>query len=85
MLSTLRRVVVLTTSFWAVGTVTYAAFYVKARLSLPGLEGYERDWDWQLLFFTLTRVPWLLLALAVVIFVEWIVLGRSRRQIKENK
>lgn len=55
---------------WAACVAIYSFFYVRARLALPGLEGYEAEWSWQLLFFGITRLPWLLAILAVVILVE---------------
>jgi hypothetical protein len=48
---------------WLLLTVIYAAVYVQQSLQLPGLEGYEKDWKFQLLAFGYARLPWLVLVL----------------------
>lgn len=55
---------------WALATAFYAYFYVMRRTGLAGAEGYEQDWDWQLFFFALTRLPILLLLLLLIIWWE---------------
>jgi hypothetical protein len=55
---------------WSLVTAIYAYFYVTSILASPNLEGYEAEWDWQLLFFAIVRLPWLLLVLALVIYFE---------------
>jgi len=62
--------IIITTLIWAGCAGGYAFYYIKSRLALPGLEGYEAEWTWQLLFFGITRLPWFLIALAGVIFIE---------------
>ena len=42
---------------WAVAVAVYAYVYVTSRIALPGAEGYERLWDWQLFFFAIGRLP----------------------------
>lgn len=66
-----KKVASRTVAVWLGGTGLYAFYYVQSRLKLPGLVGYEAEWDWQLLFFGLVRLPWLLLVLAVVVWVEY--------------
>src|SRR5262249_16202816 len=39
----IRRLVI--TIGWLLMTILYCAFYVARTLSLPKLEGYERDWQ----------------------------------------
>ncbi len=60
-----------TVGLWLAGTCVYAYWYVVDRISLPGAVGYERAWDWQLFFFATTRLPFLALLLAVVLWLEW--------------
>lgn len=62
--------VVITVLIWAACVAAYSLYYVRSRLALPGLEGYEAEWSWQLLFFGITRLPWLLAILAGVILLE---------------
>lgn len=74
-----RRATVFTSTAltWLLVTGAYAAFYVIARSNLSGAEGYETQWDWQLMFFSLTRLPYFVAAFAVVIFIEAKLLRRS--------
>ena len=37
---------------------------------LPGLVSYEAEWQFQLLMLLIFRLPWLLLALALIIWGE---------------
>ena len=62
--------ILITVLIWAVCVAAYAFYYVKSHLTLPALEGYEAAWSWQLLFFGLTRLPWLLAGLAGVVLLE---------------
>jgi hypothetical protein len=59
-----------TVMVWFVATISYAAWYVSSRTSLPQAVGYERQWEWQLFFFALTRLPLLLVVLALVLWLE---------------
>jgi hypothetical protein len=62
----------LTAAAWGGLVASYAAYYVHQRLTLPGLEGYEQEWRWQLAFFAVTRLPFLVLALVVLLAGEWL-------------
>jgi hypothetical protein len=55
---------------WLLLTVLYGAFNVTCRLSLRDLEGYEKDWQFQVLAFCYSRLPWLILVLVVSLLVE---------------
>ncbi len=59
-----------TVGIWLVVTTVYAYTYVNHRIHLSGAEGYERLWNWQLFFFSVTRLPILLLILAAILLVE---------------
>ena len=69
-MSARKKVVGLTILVWCLATAIYAYFYVTSILATPNLEGYEAEWDWQLLFFAMVRLPWLLLFLALLIYFE---------------
>jgi len=70
---------VATVGLWLAVTGVYAYRYAIRRVSLPDAVGYERAWDWQLFFFAITRLPLLVLLLAVVLWLEWRWLaGRGR-------
>jgi hypothetical protein len=61
---------VITIFTWIIGAVIYAYFYIISILAQPNLEGYESEWQFQLLMFSIFRLPWLLVGLVVVIAIE---------------
>lgn len=65
-----RKVFGITIIVWIVATVMYAYFYIASILMQPNLEGYETEWQFQLLMFSIFRLPWLLIGLAVVIAIQ---------------
>ncbi len=65
-----RKLFGITISMWIVATVIYAYFYVTSILAQPILEGYETEWQFQLLMFSIFRLPWLLVGLVVIIAIE---------------
>ncbi|HQO16465.1 MAG TPA: hypothetical protein PLG02_05845 [Methylotenera sp.] len=69
-MSNRKKVIGLTILAWCLITAIYAYLYVTTVLSYPDLQGYEAEWDWQLMFFAIVRLPWLLLALALIIWGE---------------
>ena len=68
-----------TIALWLCFTLTLAWWYVTSRVSLSSAFGYEREWDWQLFFFAITRLPGLILFLAVVLWLEWKWLSRAAK------
>jgi hypothetical protein len=68
---------IFTTLAWTLATIIYAQFYVSRRISLPGSEGYERLWNWQLVFFLITRFPFLLCALGAALCIEYLLFRNS--------
>lgn len=65
-----RNALMLVVVLWILATCGYAAFYVQDVLSKGPHYGYEGEWPWQLFFFSLVRLPWLLaLLLLALIFV----------------
>jgi len=73
-----RTLMISTTLAWTLVTIIYAYFYVSRRISLPDSEGYERLWDWQLVFFFITRFPLLLCVLGATLFIEHLVVRKVR-------
>lgn len=66
-----RRSITIAVLVWLILVCLYAYYYVKTVLTLPDLEeGYVRDWQFQLLMFSIFRLPILLLILVIVIFVQ---------------
>ncbi len=65
-----RLVMALTVALWVFGTAAYAYIYVSSRVGLLDAVGYEADWSWQLFFFSLARLPLLILVLGVLLYVE---------------
>ncbi len=63
---------------WAVAVAGYAYVYVTSRIALRGAEGYERLWDWQLFFFAIGRLPFLVILLGVILWLERRISGRRR-------
>jgi len=50
---------------WVVAVCCHATLYVSSALNYQGIEGYEREWGWQLFFFALVRLPVWLVALVL--------------------
>lgn len=65
-----KKLIGFTMLVWCLITAIYACLYITTVLSYPNLQGYETEWQFQLLMFSIFRLPWLLLALALIIFGE---------------
>lgn len=65
-----RRAILATFVGWLLLVCVYASAYVVSQTTSPNAIGYEKLWTWQLGFFSLTRLPILVLVLLVVIFLE---------------
>ena len=53
---------------WLVATSAYAYYYIVSTLALPEeYDAYARNWEFQLLAFSLVRLPFLILILVVLI------------------
>ena len=76
MTSHTRPVIFISILVWLAGVSIYAFYYVNSRLEIQGLEGYEKEWSWQLLFFGITRLPLLVAVLVILLIVEWRLLKR---------
>ncbi len=73
-----RWVMAWTIAGWAFGTAAYAYIYVTSRVALPDAVGYEADWSWQLFFFSLVRLPLLILVLGALLYIEHLLWSRGR-------
>ncbi len=56
---------------WLMATGLYAYLYIQDTITSPEAEGYEKDWEFQLLMFALFRLPFLLLALFALVLGRW--------------
>ena len=67
---------------WLVVTSLYASYYIISILSdtQAGYDAYAMNWQFQLLMFTIFRLPYLLLALVVLIGVAWVLPNRSNNE-----
>lgn len=66
----MRWIMILTIFMWAILTIGMADSYVMDRVNLSNAVGYEKEWDWQLLFFSITRLPLLIAGLCLVLWFE---------------
>ena len=65
-------------ALWVSLVALHAWHYVTSILSLPDLAGgYESEWDFQLLMFGLVRLPFWILALGIVLFLNRARKGKS--------
>jgi hypothetical protein len=64
------KLILLTVLVWLVVSSAYACYYVVSILALPEeYDAYARNWKFQLLMFSLFRLPWLVLALCLLVAV----------------
>ena len=76
------KLILLTVLLWLLAASAYAYYYVVTILALPeDYDAYARNWKFQLLMFSLFRLPWLVLALAVIIGV---IIVLPKRKIPRN-
>jgi hypothetical protein len=62
------KVVLFAVLGWLIISSLYAYYYVVTILSSPEqYDAYARNWQFQLLMFSLFRLPWLVLVLAVLV------------------
>jgi len=62
------KVVLVTVLLWCVATGLYAYYYIVTILNDPEpYDAYARNWQFQLLAFSLVRLPFLMLALPLLI------------------
>lgn len=71
-MSRLAEAISLTMAIWVFGTTAYALYSVSSILAQPNLAVYERNGLLPALGFAVYRLPYLLIALVVVIVLELI-------------
>jgi uncharacterized membrane protein len=69
-----NKIIALTILIWAFVSITYAYVYVASILSHSGLQGYESEWQFHLLMFSIVRLPLLIGALVVFIGLKVVLL-----------
>ncbi len=55
-------------SAWSIAVLVHAWYYVVSILSQPIPDDYAREWDFQLLMFSVFRFPLWLVALAALLW-----------------
>jgi hypothetical protein len=73
-----------TCALWVLVACVWAYRYVTNALAAPGVVGYETQWDVQLFFFAITRLPGLLVILAAALWLEWKFLPSASRVAQTN-
>ena len=61
---------------WLLGTILYGYYWVTATLAERGLGGYEREPLLPMLSFAVYRLPYLLIALVIIIVVELLIVPK---------
>ena len=62
------KVIVFTVLLWLLATVLYAYYYIVTILNSPEpFDAYAMNWQFQLFAFSIVRLPFLLMALAVLL------------------
>ena len=68
-----RALIVSTLGTWVIACALYGYYYVVSILALPEpYDAYARNWQFQLLMFSIFRLPMLLLVLPLIIYLELI-------------
>jgi hypothetical protein len=72
-------IILITIGAWLVGCAYAAYYYITSILALPGWDAYAYDWRFQLLMFGIFRFPLWVVGLLVIVSMEVVMLGPSRR------
>ena len=63
-------IIALTVVVWLIVSILYAFWYVVSVLASPeGGDAYAMNWQFQLLMFSIFRLPWVVMALPIIIIV----------------
>ncbi|HVI70567.1 MAG TPA: hypothetical protein VM656_03655 [Pyrinomonadaceae bacterium] len=74
----LKRTLILVT-VWLIATILYAYYYIVSILARrEEFDAYAMNWQFQLLMFSLVRLPFLLLVLAVLIAIVLVLPSRTK-------
>jgi hypothetical protein len=64
---------------WLIATILYAYYYIVSILARrEEFDAYAMNWQFQLLMFSLVRLPFLLLVLAVLIAIVLVLPSRTK-------
>jgi len=73
------KLILILVGVWLVATSLYAYYYVVSILALPDeFDAYAMNWQFQLLMFSLVRLPFMLLVLAVLIKIVLVLPSRTK-------
>lgn len=67
----LKRILILV-GVWLIVTSLYAYYYIVSILSLPEGDAYAMNWQFQLLMFSIFRLPYMVMLLAILIGMVWV-------------
>ena len=74
----LKHTLILVT-VWLIATILYAYYYIVSILARrEEFDAYAMNWQFQLLMFSLVRLPFLLLVLAVAIAIVVVLPSRTK-------
>ena len=74
----LKRILILV-AVWLIVTILYAYYYIVSILALrEQFDAYAMNWQFQLLMFSLVRLPFMMLVLAVLIAIVWVSPSRAK-------
>ena len=75
-----KTIITATILLWCILCPLAAYYYVTSTLELPDLSpGYESDWGFQLLMFTIVRFPFWVVGLLIIVAIEVLMLKRAVR------
>ena len=64
------KVIILTILLWLIGCAFYCYWYITSILAQPGFDAYAYSEGFQFMAFMITRFPFLLFGLLIVIYLE---------------
>ena len=65
--------ILIVVAVWLIVTSLYAYYYIVSILaSREEFDAYARNWQFQLLMFSLVRLPYMLMLLAILIGIVWV-------------
>jgi hypothetical protein len=65
-----RKVILLTLAAWLVGCGVYFYWFVTSIMALPNLASYEQGLGWPVMIFLIFRLPFLLVGVLILIWLE---------------
>ena len=75
------KVILSTVLLWLLGTAVYAYYYIVTILNSPEpYDAYARNWQFQLLAFSIVRLPFLVMTLALLIIAALALTNYKKRR-----